>query len=187
MSQGLGSTEENMNRRERDFMMQKAKVRMLSSLENTHVGDYSIDKLEQGQTAEVPRWVAEELVAAKLAEVNEEPFETELYRALSREKLMGPMQLSPLHGDFYVRMRRRLAYLDKAVGEGRARKEDVDRFRGACYDIVGMRLNKLLALGGSSVPASTLADKMTPDEASFFARSQALSKEWKASLLGGAK
>jgi hypothetical protein len=187
LAQRFGSTEEVLARRERDFMMQKANVRMLSSLENTHVGDYSIDKLEQGQMAEVPRWVAEELVAAKLAEVNEEPFETELYRALSKEKLMGPMQLSPLQGDFYVRMRRRLAFLDKAVGEGRARKEDVDRFRAACYDIVGMRLNKLLALAGSSVPASTLADRMTQDEASFFANSQALSKEWKTALLGGAK
>jgi hypothetical protein len=187
LAQRFGSTEEILARRERDFLMQKANVKMLSSLENTHVGDYSIDKLEQGQMAEVPRWVAEELVAAKLAEVNEEPFETGLYRALSKEKLMGPMQLSPLQADFYVRMRRRVSYLDKAVGEGRARKEDVDRFRGACYDIVGMRLNKLLALAGSSVPASTLADRMTPEEAGFFANSQALSKEWKAALLGGGK
>lgn len=176
-----------LEQRERDYMMVKSRVKLLSSLENIQVGDFAIEKLEQGQTAEVPRWVAEELVAMKLAEVDEEPFETGLFRALSKEKLMGPTQLSPLEGEFYVRMRRRLAYLNKAVEEGRARKEDVDRLKSACYDIVGMRLNKLLSLAGSSVPASTLADRMTPDEASFFANSQALSKEWKAALLGGAK
>lgn len=175
-----------LERREREHLLGKVNVKMLSSLENIQVGDYAISKLEQGQVAEVPRWVAEELVALKLAEVNEEPFETELLRSLSREKLMGPMQLSPLREDFYVRMRRRLAYLDGAVKDGRARKEDVDRLRVGCYDIVGMRLNKLLSLAGSSVPASTLADKLTPDEATFFAGSQAMSKEWKAALLGGA-
>ena len=166
--------------------MGKVNVKMLSSLENIQVGDYEIAKFEPGQVTEVPRWVAEELVNMKLAEVSEEPFETELLRALSKEKLMGPMQLSPLPDNFYVRMRRRLSYLDRAAAEGRARKEDVDRLRGACYDIVGMRLNKLLSLAGSSVPASTLADRMTPDEATFFYNSQAMSKEWKAALLGGA-
>ena len=74
MSQWLGSTEENLTRREREFMMKKANVRMLSSLENTHVGDFDIDKLEQGEMAEVPRWVAVELVAAKLGLMNDEPF-----------------------------------------------------------------------------------------------------------------
>lgn len=185
MSQWLGSTKENLARREREFMMEKSKVRMLSPLENIQVGDYSITKLEQGQVAEVPRWVAEELVTMKLAESDEEPFETQVFRALSREKLMGPMQLSPLQADFYLKMRRRLAYLIKAVEEGRARKEDVDRLRTACYDVVGMRLNKLLSLGGSSMSATALADKITPDEAGFFAKSQALSKEWKSALLGG--
>lgn len=185
MSQWLGSTQEDLERREREFMMEKSRVRMLSSVENIDVGDFNIDKLERGQTAEVPRWVADELVTMKLAEVEEEPFDVQVLRALSKEKLMGPMQLSPLQEDFYIKMRRRLAYLSRAIEEGRARKEEVDRLRAACYDIVGMRLNKLLSLSGSSVPASTLTDRLTPDEVSFFATSQAMSREWKAALLGG--
>jgi hypothetical protein len=160
---------------------------MRSSVENLEVGDFAVSKLSEGETASLPRWVAEELASMKLAELDEEPFETEAYRVLSKEKLMGPMQLSSLQGDFYLRMRRRLVYLGKAVEEGRARKEDVDKLRAACYDIVGIRLNKLLSLAGSSVPASTLEDKVTPDEAGFFTSSQALSRQWKAALLGGGK
>jgi hypothetical protein len=186
LSEAHSALRQMLDQRDRAYMLGTTRTRMRSSLENLDVGDFHIDKLSEGGTVELPRWVAEELVSLKLAEVDEEPFDVQVLRALSKEKLMGPMQLSPLQEDFYIRMRRRLAYLAKAVQEGRARKEDVDRLRAACYDIVGMRLNKLLSLSGSSVSASTLADRLTPDEASFFATSQSMSKEWKTALLGGA-
>jgi hypothetical protein len=50
---------------------------------------------------------------------------------------------------------------------------------------VGIRLSKLLSLSSSSAPGSALADKLTPEENSFFAISQSLSKEWRAGILGG--
>ncbi|HKT21323.1 MAG TPA: hypothetical protein VJR06_01690, partial [Nitrososphaerales archaeon] len=109
------------------------------------------------------------------------------FSALSKEKMMGPLQLSGLPPDFYVRMRRRLGVLDASAAEGRGRKEDADRLRAVCYDLVGIRLSKLLSLSSTSAPASTLADKLTAEERSFFAISQSLSKEWKAGLLGGAR
>jgi hypothetical protein len=84
-------------------------------------------------------------------------------------------------------MRRRLGGLNAAVVEGKAKKEDFERMRAVCYDLVGIRLSKLLSLSSSSTPASTLAERLTPEEASFFALSQSLSKEWKAGLLGGGR
>jgi len=167
-------------------MLSKCKVRMRASLENLDAGEYRIDRLAEGQSIELPRWVAEELVKLKLAEPQEERFEDELSRALSKEKMMGPLQLSFLPPDFYIRMRRRLLILSSAAN-GEIRKEDFEKLRQACYDIIGMRLSKLLSLSSSSSQGSSLADRLAPEEEAFFSVSQSLSKEWRAALLGSAR
>jgi hypothetical protein len=187
LTQWPGSTTEILARRERDYMLGRCRVRMKSSIDNLEVGDYPLGNLREGQPAEVPRWVAEELVEMKLAESQEEPFEVEAFRALSKEKMMGPLQLSALQADFYLRMRRRLAMLGASVEDGRTKKEEADRLKATCYDLVGIRLSKLLSLSSSATSSSSLEDRLTPEETAFFSLSQALSKEWRAALLGGAK
>ncbi|MDA4124300.1 MAG: hypothetical protein OK438_02430 [Thaumarchaeota archaeon] len=164
--------------------MGKAKVVMRSSLDNIDVGDFRIDGLKQGETVELPRWVAEELSSLSLAELAEEPFETEIFRAIGKEKMMGPLQLSALPQDFYLRMKRRLSLLGRAATDGKAKKEDLDRLKAGSYDLIGMRLSKLLSLSSSSTSVTSLADKLTPEESAFFTASQSVSKEWRAALLG---
>jgi GINS complex protein len=176
-----------LERREREYLLGSTRTRMRSSVENLDVGDFHIEKLAQGESVELPRWVADELVGQGMAETAEAPFENEIFNALSKEKMMGPLQLSTLTPDFYVRMRRRLNSLGAGVAEGKARREDLERLRAVCYDLVGIRLSKLLSLSSSSTPASTLGERLTPEESAFFALSQSLSKEWKAGLLGGTK
>jgi hypothetical protein len=176
-----------LERREREYMLGTARAKMKSSVENLDVGDFHIERLGEGETVELPRWVADELVAQGMAETADSPFENEIFNALSKEKMMGPLQLSTLPAEFYVRMRRRLGSLSAGVAEGKSRREDYERLRAVCYDLVGIRLSKLLSLSSSSTPASSLEQKLTPEESAFFALSQSLSKEWKAGLLGGAK
>ena len=176
-----------LERREREYLLGTARAKMRSSIEDLTVGDFHIEKLAEGETVELPRYVLDELVTQGMADVAETPFENEIFSALSREKMMGPLQLSGLPPDFYVRMRRRLGALAAGASEGKVRREDFDRLRAVCYDLVGIRLSKLLSLSSSSASASTLTDKLTPEENSFFAISQSLSKEWKSGLLGGQK
>jgi len=171
--------------RERDFMLSVTRVKMKSSLENIDLGDYKIDGVKEGESVEFPRWIADELVRMNMADATEEPFETEIVKALSREKMMGPLQMSPLAGDFYVKMRRRLAYLEGAVKEGRFKREENERIRASSYDLIGMRLSKLLSLSSSSASAASLGDKLTAEEKAFFSTSQAASKEWREAILGG--
>ena len=176
-----------LERREREYLLGSARARMRSSVENLDVGDFHIERLGEGESVELPRWVADELVAQGMADAADPPFESEIFNALSKEKMMGPLQLSGLSPDFYLRMRRRLAALSSVVAEGKGKKEDFERLRAVCYDLVGIRLSKLLSLSSSSTPASSLADRLTPEEASFFSIAQSLSKEWKSGLLGGGR
>jgi len=176
-----------LERREREFMMGTTRTRMRSAVENLDVGDFHIEHVSEGESVELPRWVSDELVAQGMAESAEAPFENDVFSALSREKMMGPLQLSGLPPDFYVRMRRRLGVLGSGLTEGKTRSQDYERLRAVCYDLVGIRLSKLLSLSSSSTPASSLAEKLTPEEAEFFAISQSLTKEWKAGLLGSGR
>ena len=175
---------ELFQQRERDYLLSNVKVSMRSAVENIEVGDLKVEKLREGETAELPRWVAEEFASLGLAEVTEEPFETEILKSLSREKMIGAFQLSNLAPDFYLRMKRRLAYLRDAARAGRVRKEDYERLRASSYDLIGIRLGKLLSLSSSSTTLSAIADKVTPEEKVFFATAQSLSKEWKKVFLG---
>lgn len=168
---------------ETQFLLSKTRVTLSSSLEDIEAGDVKLGGLKQGDAIELPRWVAEELVQLSLAESTEEPFETELYRALSREKMLGPFQLSNLSPDFYLRMRRRLTYLRTAVQSGKVRREDYERVRASNYDLVGVRLGKLLTLSSSTTSSDSLAGKLTPEEKAFFNLAQSFSKDWKNALL----
>src|SRR3989442_13749298 len=108
---------------------------MRSAVENIEVGDLKVEKLREGEIAELPRWVGEEFASLGLEEAAEEPFETEILKALSREKMIGAFQLSNLAPDFYLRMKRRLAYLHDAAGAGRVRKEDYERLTASSYEL----------------------------------------------------
>lgn len=187
MSREGQGIKELFERREREFMLTKSRVKMRSSVENIDAGDYRIETLSEGQSVEVPRWVAEELVRLNLAESSDEPFETEIFKAISREKMMGPLQLSALPQDFYLLMRRRIAYLSAAALEGRVQKEECEKLRTVCYDLIGMRLSKLLSLSSSSTKVTDMGNRLTPEEKEFFTLTQAFSLQWKAALLGGGK
>jgi hypothetical protein len=174
-----------LERREREYLLGTTRARMRSSMENLDVGDFHAERLSEGETVELPRWVADELIGQGMAEALDPPFEGEIFNALSKEKMMGPLQLSSLTPDFYVKMRRRLGILASGVADGKIRREELERLRGVCYDLVGIRISKLLSLSSSSTPASALAERLTPEESTFFDLSQGLSKEWKTGLLGG--
>ena len=169
--------------REREFLLSRVRVTMKGSLEGIEVGDVVIGKLRQGETVELPRWVAEELVEVDLADVEEEPFETEIFRVLTREKMLGAPQLSQLQANFYLKMRRRLAMIKEGSEKGKYRREDYLKLKATCYDLVGRRLSKLLSMS-SSANLQTIGDKITPEEKMFFTSSRSFSDEWKSSVLG---
>ena len=181
-----GMIKELFDQRERDFLLSPVRVTMNAQLENIDVGDFRIASLSNGENVEMPRWVAEELAELKLCEVEEEAFEVEILRALTREKMLGSPQLSALQPDFYLKMRRRLRIVRQGVEAGRYRREDHERLKSSCYDLIGRRMSKLLSMSGSSSGLEAVMDKLTQEEKSFFSSSQSLSKEWKDALLGEA-
>jgi GINS complex protein len=169
--------------REREFLLVPVRVTMKTSTEEIEVGDLVLKKAKEGERVEMPRWVAEELVELELAELQEESFEVEIFKALTREKILAALQLSQLEPNFYVRMRRRLAAVRAGVERGKYRREDYEKLRTTSYDLIGRRLSKLLSMS-SSANVQTIADRITPEEKTFFSMSSSISTAWKKALLG---
>jgi len=169
--------------REREFLLSPVRVTMKTSTEQMEVGDLVLSKAKEGERLEMPRWVAEELVALELADMQEEPFDVEIFKALTREKILASPQLSPLEANFYIRMRRRLAAIRAGVERGKYRREDYEKLKTTSYDLIGRRLSKLLSMS-SSASVQTIADRITPEEKAFFSMSSSISAAWKKALLG---
>lgn len=176
---------ELFERREREFLLSPVRVIVRSSVEQLEVGDMTLERMKEGETVELPRWVAEELAELSLAEIQEEAFEVEIFKALTREKMLGAQQLSALQPNFYLKMRRRLAAVKAGAEAGKYRREDYEKLKTTSYDLIGRRLSKLLSVS-SSASLQTIGDKITPEEKEFFAASRSQSEEWKRSLLGEA-
>lgn len=169
--------------REREYLLAPVRVTMRTSTEGMEVGDLVLAKANEGERIEMPRWVAEELAELELAEMQEEPFEVEIFKALTREKILASLQLSPLEPNFYIRLRRRLAVVRAGVERGKYRRDDYEKLRMTSYDLIGRRLSKLLSMS-SSANVQTIADRITPEEKAFFLMSSSISAGWKKALLG---
>jgi hypothetical protein len=183
--EGIDSSVKKLfEQRERDFLLSHVRITMRRSVENIDVGEFSLERAKEGEIIELPRWVAEEFAHLNLGEMEEEPFENEIFKAIAREKMMGAPQLSTLQPDFYIRMKRKLVMIKQGVESGRFRREDYERLKSGCYDLIGRRLSKLLSLSSASTTLDMISDKLTPEEKVFFSTAQSLSKEWKEALLG---
>jgi len=174
---------ELFEQREREFLLSPVRVMVKSSMEKLEVGDLTLEKMKEGETVELPRWVAEELAELNVADIQEEAFEVEIFKALTREKMLGAQQLSALQPNFYLKMRRRLGTVRTGSVTGKYRRDDYEKLKATSYDLIGRRLSKLLSVS-SSASLQTIGDKITPEEKAFFTTSRSQAEEWKHSLLG---
>src|SRR5579863_5133450 len=104
-------------------------------MEPIEVGDMTLERMRSGETVELPRWVAEELMELNIAEIQEEAFEVEIFKALTREKMLGAQQLSALQPNFYLKMRRRLNAVKSGAETGKYRRDDYDKLKATSYDL----------------------------------------------------
>lgn len=167
-----------------EFLLTNIRVSVKKAIDKIEAGSLVLSDLKQDQTIEIPRWAAEELEKEGVVEVVEEPFEVEVFKALSKEKLLGSLQLSKLPYNFYMRMRRYLILMSDKLRENKIRNEDYQKLKVSCYDLVSIRIGKLLSLANSSINPTELSEKVTAEELIFFKSIQELAGKWKKTMLG---
>lgn len=134
---------------------------------------------------DLPRWQAEVYAEEGLAQIDEESFETELAKTASRERIQGKDQIATLNPDFYLKMRRHLAALKaKADGNG-ANMDDYRRTNMVAYDLLTIRVGKILRFAASSSIPQDLLAKITPEEKLILEHVHSKVDGWRKAVLDG--
>ena len=139
----------------------------------------------EGSSIEVPKWAGEILVKNGVASPQEDSFDNELFNALSRERMQGPLHLSTLKKDFYVNLRSYLQTLINNVSMDHTLSQRFDKISANARDLISYRTQKLLNLASTASLSSELLEKITPEEQKIIEGVGKIISEWKETILGG--
>jgi DNA replication initiation complex subunit (GINS family) len=141
--------------------------------------------LNEGDTIDLPRWVAEVLVEMGVSESQEENFSSEVFKAVTREKISGSDQLSTLRPDFYLKVRRQLSLASGSSNFKLANINELEKTRTLVYDLVALRLRKILSIATSLSAPTDVKEKLTPEEYQIFDSVYNLLRSWRSIVMEG--
>ncbi|MDG6996173.1 MAG: DNA replication complex GINS family protein [Nitrososphaerota archaeon] len=171
--------------REFAYLLSGSRLKAKQRIPKTDVGSVHIDQLEQGDYAELPRWIAEVLINLGLCESQEESFSSEVFKAVNREKIAGQDQLATLRPDFYLKIRRHLAYANDASNLRPSAIPELDKTKTMIYDLIALRLRKILSAASSISPSIDIKEKLTPEEYQIFDTVYGILQSWRAMAMEG--
>jgi DNA replication factor GINS len=182
---GSDSVLESIKDREFAYLLTGIRTKILQNISKQDIGSIHLENMNQGDVVELPRWVAEILTALGMGESQEESFASEVFKAVNREKMAGESQIAALRPDFYLKVRRHLAFstgistLKSSIGG------ELDRTRTLIYDIVALRLRKILLIASALSPPNDIKEKLTPEEYQIFETIYGLLQSWRSAVMEG--
>jgi len=172
-----------------DFDFQNLPVRIVLTREIpfSHPATERLMSVKIGQDAEVPHWVAEELVSGGFAKYLEEDILdlSKLSKTHWKETIPTSTQLPSLQADFYCVLRR---FLGRLMAEGKqdpSKLRDYEKAENLSRDVVNCRLRKIASFAAALGPSSDLLKNMTSEEQALYKQLRVTIGEWKSSLLEG--
>ena len=173
--------------RDREFANRLSGTRLKVEKKTTKVdiGSVHLEPMNEGDAVDLPRWIAEVLVDLDICESQEESFASEVFKAVTKEKIVGSDQLSTLKPDFYLKIRRHLAYAGNPNNLKPNAIPELEKTRTLIYDLITMRLRKILSIAASISPSTEVRDKLTPEEYQIFDSVYSLLQSWRSIAMEG--
>jgi GINS complex protein len=161
------------------------RLRVKQKIAKINVGSIHLEPMNPGDVVDLPRWVAEVFLSLDLCESQEESFASEVFKAVTREKIAGSEQLSTLRPDFYLKIRRQLQFTSDSKNIRPSEIPELEKTRSLIYDLMALRLRKILAIASSLAPTSDIREKLTPEENQIFESIYSLLQSWRSMMLEG--
>ena len=120
--------------REFAYLLSGTRLRVKQKFSRIDIGSIHLDPMNEGDSLDLPRWVAEVLVDMNICESQEESFSSEVFKAVTREKIAGSDQLSTLRPDFYLKIRRHLNYASGSASLRPNSIPEVEKTRTLIYE-----------------------------------------------------
>jgi hypothetical protein len=171
-----------------DFDFQNLPVRIVLTheLPFSHPATEGLRSMRSGQEAEVPYWVADQLVAAGLAKYREEDVLDlpRLSKTHWKETIPSSTQLPSLEAGFYCMLRRFLARLRAESKHDSSKLREYEKAENLSRDVVNCRLRKIASFAAAPGPLGDLLKNMTLEEQSLYKQLRSTIGDWKFSVLG---
>ncbi|HEY5631765.1 MAG TPA: hypothetical protein VI278_01430 [Nitrososphaeraceae archaeon] len=155
-----------------EYMMQDIRVTYKHDLK-VSVGSITIDARE-GDISSLPRWLAKLLVEESAIEIQDNDSSAYISRALNRERISKPHDLSGLDPDFYIRVH------DYLEGLNEREKESITV---SLLSFVASRLEKIVKLAAASALSPELEAKLSVEEKELYLLIHSYSSEFKQKVL----
>ena len=169
--------------REVGYLLSPARITLLENLPAIQVGEVSLEASQAGITLEVPRWVAEIITRSGFADMDEESLDAELFKATSRERIQGSTQLASLGEDFHLKVHRYLSHFSAQSDTNPEARATYEKLSMTAYDLLTMRMVKVIQLAASKSPPLDIFEKITLEEKLLFNQVQQLVSHWRSSIL----
>jgi|TARA_B100000959_G_scaffold280336_1_gene341977 DNA replication initiation complex subunit (GINS family) len=146
------------------------------------MNSFELEESKEGDLIELPRWAAEEIAKLGFVEVQEESFEVEMLKALSRERIQSSNQISTLTDDFYLKLKRYLRRLKDDTETKKSSKNDYGESYIKAMDLLKIRTAKLLPLTVGE-DNQEIMRKITSEEQTLFNEVRNTVQKWRKKIL----
>jgi DNA replication factor GINS len=114
---------------------------------------------KEGDISSIRRWIAKILSQHKLVEIQDSEISSYVSRALNRERIARPHDLSKIDIDFYVRVDDYLSGL---------KERDRENLMISLNSFVAARLEKIVKLAAASPLAAEMEEKLSAEESLLY-------------------
>lgn len=168
-----------------DFQNLPVRITLTREIPFSHPATERLQSIKIGQEAEVPYWVANELVDAGFAKYHEEDILDlpKLSKTHWKETIPSSTQLPSLQAGFYCMLRRFLARLKAEGKQDPSRLREYEKADNLSRDIINCRLRKIASFAAAPGPSSDLLKNMTSEEQALYKQLRSVIGEWKSSIL----
>jgi hypothetical protein len=168
-----------------EFENLPARIVIAREIPFSHPATEILRTAKVGQEAEVPYWIAEQLVAADLAKFRDEDLLdlAKLSKTHWKETIPSSTQLPQLYPRFYCTLRRFLAKLRTEGKQDPSKLREYEKAENLSHDIINCRIRKIASFAAAPAASSDLLKSMTPEEQNLYKELRTAISEWKSSIL----
>jgi DNA replication factor GINS len=153
-----------------EYLLEETRVTLKSDVKIT-INDINIDAKE-GDIILLPRWLTKILSRKNLIEIQDNEISSYVSKALNRERISKPHDISGVDVDFYIRVNDFLATINE---------KERENFMVSLNSFVMSRLGKIVKLAAASSLSVEMEAKLSAEEKQLynFVHSSSLAfKEW---------
>ena len=154
------------------YLMEDVKVSYKKDM-NASLDGVTIDAKE-GDISSLPRWVAKILIGQDAVEIQDNNISAYISRALNRERIAKPHDLSGLDSDFYIRVNDYLESLKETQRE---------HLIVSLNSFIASRLEKIVKLAAASPLSPELKEKLSCEENELYILVNGASSAFKQRVL----